>query len=149
MHYKVTTIFPTKIPSCNCIHESLRTGTEIQIDWFYISGHLSYLVFLSLSQGWLLNTIIKGKFIQRWSTILPISIKPPLLIPTHWTQKKRTWHTMLEMQILAALLVHFLHTCIRSFLSSSMCLCVASCSILTSVFMGTLIFTRNFLLKWN
>ena len=33
-----------------------------------------------------------------------------------------------------------------SFLSSSMCLCVDSCSCFTSVFMGTLMFTRSFLL---
>ena len=34
-----------------------------------------------------------------------------------------------------------------SFLSSSMCLCVDSCSALTSVFIGTLILTRSFLLQ--
>ena len=38
-------------------------------------------------------------------------------------------------------------TCMRSFLSSSICLCVASCSIFTSAFIGTLIFTLSFLLQ--
>lgn len=40
-------------------------------------------------------------------------------------------------------------TCIKSFLSSSTCLCVVSCSCFCSVFIGTLMFTRNFLLKRN
>jgi hypothetical protein len=38
-------------------------------------------------------------------------------------------------------------TCINSFLSSSMCWCVDSCSALTSVFIGTLMFTRSFRLQ--
>lgn len=39
--------------------------------------------------------------------------------------------------------------CIKSFLSSSICLCVVSCSIFNSVFIGILMFTLNFLLKCN
>ena len=40
-------------------------------------------------------------------------------------------------------------TWIKSFLSSSICLCVDSCSAFTSVFIGTLMLTRSFLLQCN
>ena len=49
-----------------------------------------------------------------------------------------------QRKTLSGLLKHL--TCIRSFLSSSMYLCVCSCPCFCSVFIGTLIFTLSFLL---
>lgn len=52
-------------------------------------------------------------------------------------------------RILRIFMIRTIAAWIKSFRSSSMCLCVASCSIFSSVFSGMLMFIRYFLLEYS